>query len=728
MEDNREYHECMQLTSQVKFCPMAFRMDMYRGCDFGCRYCASGDTYISMYDGTFKQLKDIKVGDEIYGVTFINNHYKITKSIVKNFWSVKKVAYEIILANGVKLVCSGDHRWLTDRGWKYTIGAMGGENQRPYLTTNNHMIGFDNLDFTQREETDDFKLGYLSGMIRGDANLGCYVYNGKRRKTEVDHRFRLAIKCTEATKRVAEYLNYFGVSVDWFDFDMLDRRTHQHVKVPSIRTSKKSAYERIYKLIEYKSSNEFLRGFVSGIYDAEGSNSNCCIRICNTDNKIMDMLTKGLSLFGFTYTHDVDKHMPSGKILKTVRLTGTMSDRVRFTTTFNTAIRPRLDGLSVRQYDTLKIVSIKELGIMTLYDITTTTENFFANGVVSHNCFANMNAFHEIGTGLSTWREADINKVRKMFQTALETDKESMSVIVELLRHRVPIHCGGMSDPFQSREWKLGLTKELIKISKEYNYPIVFSTKTACLPNEYFDLLDPKIHAFQVSIMGWTPEYLKRWECNTASAQARCDFVRLLRWDYGFWCSVRIQPIINKWEAVALMLALRDFPSYYSLEHLHVIADSWAGQEALMEHCKGSNSFTQNGGVTEFKTSVKKQNIEFLTKIANHFGVKVGAADNDLHRMSQSRCCCGTDLIGGTFDNYLKFNECYMSTGKSNVGEMFIPKSNVRRHMNMGKGKPTVFVEDVTKQYIKDNLHLIPLEYRADVEKQLFGVSRKKLF
>ena len=343
-------------------------------------------------------------------------------------------------------------------------------------------------------------------------------------------------------------------------------------------------------------------------------------------------------------------------------------------------------------------------------------------------CFANMNAFHEIGTGLSTWREADINKVRRMFQTAFETDKESMSVIVELLRNRVPIHCGGMSDPFQKREWKLGLTKELIKISKEYNYPIVFSTKTARLPDEYYNLIDPKIHAFQVSIIGWSPEYSKKWECNTATPQERAEFVQLLRNDFGVWCSVRIQPIIQKWEAVALMLNMRDIPSYYSLEHLHVIADSWAGQEALLKYCKGSKSFVQNGGLTEVRTDIKRRNIAFLTKVANSFGVKVGSADNDLHFLSQSRCCCGTDTIGGAFDNYLKFNECYMSTGKTDVANIFIPKSNVRRHMNMGKGIPTVYVEDVTKQYIKDNIHLIPMEYRQDVEKQLFGVTRKKLF
>ena len=343
-------------------------------------------------------------------------------------------------------------------------------------------------------------------------------------------------------------------------------------------------------------------------------------------------------------------------------------------------------------------------------------------------CFANMNAFHEIGTGLSTWREADVKQVRKYFDLALNTDKESKSTIVELLRHRVPLHCGGMSDPFQSREWELGLTKELIKISNEFNYPIVFSTKTASLPDEYYKLLNPKIHAFQVSIMGWTPEYIRKWEGNTKTAQERAEFVQLLRKDFGLWCSVRIQPIINKWEPVALMLALRDIPSYYSIEHLHVIADSWAGQEALLKYCRGSKSFQQRGGLTEFKPEVKRENILFLTRVANSFGVKVGASDNEFHYMSQSRCCCGTDTIGGQFDNYLKFNSCYLSTGESDVANIFIPKSNVRRHMNIGKGRPTVYVEDVVKQYIRENPQLIPVEYRTSIEKQLFGVSRKRLF
>ena len=52
----------------------------------------------------------------------------------------------------------------------------------------------------------------------------------------------------------------------------------------------------------------------------------------------------------------------------------------------------------------------------------------------------------------SNYGIGDINKIKRLFYNALETDKTSKDIIVEMLRHNVPLHCGGMSDPFQARE------------------------------------------------------------------------------------------------------------------------------------------------------------------------------------------------------------------------------------------------------------------------------------
>ena len=49
--------------------------------------------------------------------------------------------YRVTLEDGTELVTSGDHRFLTNRGWKHVTGAVSGAGARPHLTTANKLIG-----------------------------------------------------------------------------------------------------------------------------------------------------------------------------------------------------------------------------------------------------------------------------------------------------------------------------------------------------------------------------------------------------------------------------------------------------------------------------------------------------------------------------------------------------------------------------------------------------------
>ena len=183
-------------------------------------------------------------------------------------------------------------------------------------------------------------------------------------------------------------------------------------------------------------------------------------------------------------------------------------------------------------------------------------------------CFtANSNAQGHQGFG-----EAKLKKIQNLFYKAFETDTKN-NLTIELLRHKTPLHCGGKSDPFQHREFTSKLTYGLIELCNKYEYPICFSTKTASLPNEYFDILNPQLHAFQISILGWSEQFVKLWETNTLSSQDRLDFVKLLR-KLGFWCSIRIQPLIDIDEAKLLVKNASDIPSYITVEHLKLPADN----------------------------------------------------------------------------------------------------------------------------------------------------------
>ena len=69
------------------------------------------------------------------------NYRRYATTEVLAHWSTQKPGYRITLEDGTELVTSGDHRFLTDRGWKYVTGAESGPLQRPFLTTNNKLMG-----------------------------------------------------------------------------------------------------------------------------------------------------------------------------------------------------------------------------------------------------------------------------------------------------------------------------------------------------------------------------------------------------------------------------------------------------------------------------------------------------------------------------------------------------------------------------------------------------------
>ena len=56
-------------------------------------------------------------------------------------WSTVKPAYRVTLEDGTELVSSGDHRFLTDRGWKHVTGTECGAAQRHHLTRQDKLIG-----------------------------------------------------------------------------------------------------------------------------------------------------------------------------------------------------------------------------------------------------------------------------------------------------------------------------------------------------------------------------------------------------------------------------------------------------------------------------------------------------------------------------------------------------------------------------------------------------------
>ena len=115
-------------------------------------------------------------------------------------------------------------------------------------------------------------------------------------------------------------------------------------------------------------------------------------RASNVEHRpeIIAWLERSLAEFEFRYVIE-HQHRTLTKPIDVVRLPGGLVEHLRFFHTVDPAITRKRDisGQAVKSQAQLEVVGIEPLGkAMRLYDITTGTEDFIANGVISHNCYA----------------------------------------------------------------------------------------------------------------------------------------------------------------------------------------------------------------------------------------------------------------------------------------------------------------------------------------------------
>jgi len=118
--------------------PFEWTINPYRGCSHACTYCVAGDTPVLMADGRPKPIAALQVGDRVYGTVLQGRQRECVVTTVLAHWPTVRPAYRVTLSDGRQLVASGDHRFLTDRGWRHVAG---GEDHRPYLTIGHKVVG-----------------------------------------------------------------------------------------------------------------------------------------------------------------------------------------------------------------------------------------------------------------------------------------------------------------------------------------------------------------------------------------------------------------------------------------------------------------------------------------------------------------------------------------------------------------------------------------------------------
>jgi DNA repair photolyase len=517
--------------------PFEWTINVYRGCSHSCSYCAAGDTPVLMANGRTKPLAEIRVGDTIYGTIRDGAYRRYVATDVKDHWSTVKPAYRVTLEDGTELVTSGDHRFLSDRGWKYVTGSEHGRYRRPHLTLNNKLMGVGGFAASPAEDI-DYRRGYLCGMVRGDGHLGSYSYSRIGRARSDVHRFGLALVDLEAIRRAQRYLAEFDVPTDEF---LYQEAVGNRRALTAIRTSTSSGVAAIGTVIAWphSASAEWSKGFLAGIFDAEGSHSGGILRICNTDPTIVNQIAVALRRFRFPFV--IETHQRETRPLKVVRLVGGPREHLRFFHTVDPAITRKriIDGMAIKGDAPLQVVSIEPLGVdLPLYDITTGTGDFIANGVVNHNCFARPS---------HTYLNFDAGRD---FERKIVVKVNAPEVLRRELRKKswtgAHVAMGTNTDPYQRCEGRYRLTRGVLEVLRDYANPCSVLTKSPLLLRDldlFVELASTAGFSANLSIGTLDEEVWRRSEPGTPHPKARMDAVKQLV-AAGIPCGILMAPIL----------------------------------------------------------------------------------------------------------------------------------------------------------------------------------------
>lgn len=512
----------------------------YRGCEHGCVYCADGDTRILMANGQAKALGDLQVGDEIFGTQQGERRRYYFKTQVLAHWQTRKTSYRITLGDGTSLVASADHRFLTEQGWKFVAGTDAGRHHRRRLAPGNHLLGFGRLSpATPASETGEYRRGYLCGVIRAQGDLGgCRDQRAGRAHGDVD-RFRLAMIDTEALARTAEYLNDFGIGTDRL---LCAPQTSNRQPCEAIRSSARASLEAITRLIEWPQCyfGSWAQGFIAGIFDAAGSISNGTVRIANSSSRLMGVARSSLQELAFaTVMETTPLNRP--RPMHALRVPGGVREQLRFFTACNPSITHKrsIAGQAVQSSANLAIVAIERLrGERELFDITTGSADFIANGVVSHNCFARpSHAYMGLSPGLD-------------FETKLFYKADAAKILeAELAKPKYvckPIALGINTDGYQPLEKRLEVTRSILTVLASCRHPVTIVTKSALVLRDVdllADLARDRLASVMLSITSLSAEIKRTLEPRTASPQARLRVVQQLA-QAGIPVGVLVAPVI----------------------------------------------------------------------------------------------------------------------------------------------------------------------------------------
>ena len=351
--------------------PFEWTINPYRGCSHACVYCLAGDTPILMADGATRPLADLRVGDASSAPSARRRLPPLRAHRGARPLVHRQTGLPGHPGRRHPLVASGDHRFLSDRGWKHVTGARPGGASRPHLTTGEQADRLRRASPSRPTESPEYRRGYLLRL------------RARRRPRRPVRAGRLAPGPDLARRPAGR------AARRWPTTTASPARGERHVAAALDRSTGPAAEPRL------------AAGFLAGLFDAErqphaaaapewhrpglcrqGASLDWLVRVLtvarvrhrSSDGALSRSALGGLPRAAAVPAPDRPGVTPHGTVA------GERGEAAREPAAWPTSSRSGVE--------------------LPMFDITTGTGDFIANGVVSHNCFArNTHSYLDLDTG-----------------------------------------------------------------------------------------------------------------------------------------------------------------------------------------------------------------------------------------------------------------------------------------------------------------------------------------
>ncbi|GMV05549.1 MAG: radical SAM protein [Gemmatimonadota bacterium] len=496
----------------------------YRGCSHGCSYCLAPHTPVLYSDMTWRPIGEVRAGDVLVGFDEYpapGRTRKLRPAVVEHVWWSRKPTRRLVTEEA-DLWTTAEHRWLQAGAFRWSTASQLGPGRLLRALP------------VARDEGSSrhYQHGYIAGLTQGDGTFRHEPGQGSDKLGFPQAYWRIAMKDVEPLARAAAYLREFGVNIAPRRFDPGAGR-HPLTK---IETRSLSNLERIRWLLTRRPrTRDYMRGFLAGFFDAEGHNGTS-LRFTRVDVDVVARVHDYGRALGFTF----DLERSTGRAASSLRLRGSLAERMRFFSACRPAIQRKVDGLFDHMPPTTptRILAAEGGRERDVVDIQTTTGTFYAGGLATHNCYARPT--HEY-LGFSAGLD---------FETKILVKKEAPELLRKALAARSwvprPIMLSGNTDAYQPAERRLRLTRRCLEVLTEARNPVAITTKSYLVTRDVDLLRDLAAHqaaGVTLSVTTLRPELQRALEPRASTPARRLGAIRVLA-DAGIPVGVNVAPVI----------------------------------------------------------------------------------------------------------------------------------------------------------------------------------------